>query len=566
MTPESLDCDHLSGTLGNTLDPILCFQVTITLQPYATGTINFLTAVADSSERVRESMAHYRTDASCRWALQEAMTEHRRELAAIGLNPASMAEVQRLFSELHYPNGRLRSTLFHQGNVRVEQPDLWSFGISGDFPILLLRLQETDETGLLETLLKAHHYWRSRGQRIALVILNHEASTYDNQAPESILKVINEYHGTDWLSRHGGIFVISKDQISATEAKKLEAAAMAVLDSKHGTLEDQLRKHDEPDQHLPNLLPTRAPIAKVPSSLRVKELRYENEYGGFSPDGREYIIYVEDGKRPPAPWCNVLANPRFGCLTTESGGGYSWFLNSGEYRLTPWSNDPVTDQAGEALYLRDEQSALIWSPLPLPGQQGNYRIHHGAGYTRYVHHSHQLEQETRVFVPPGDSVKIIQLRIRNRADRHRRMTATYYAEWVLGSQRSITQSHIMSRHDTRPRGIFANCAWNPDFGSCVAFLASSHVTHGFTCDRTEFLGRHGSTGKPAALQRVGLSGRSGPSIDPCAALQIHLELDAQEEIICHFVLGAAANRKTAKQLCRKYLHTGAAENAWLQRT
>ena len=562
LHPESLDCDHLSGTLGNTLDPILCFQVTITLQPYATGTINFLTAVADSSERVRESMAHYRTDASCRWALQEAMTEHRRELAAIGIDPSSVGELQRLFSELHYPNGALRSTLFHQGNVRVEQTDLWSFGISGDFPILLLRLQETDETGLLETLLKAHHYWRSRGQRIALVILNHEASTYDNQARVRILKVIDECHGTDWLSLHGGIFVLSKDQIGATAAEKLEAVAMAVLDSEHGTLAQQLQKHDQPDRHLPNMLTVRASIAEPTESKRVKGLRYENEYGGFSPDGREYIVHVEGDKRPPAPWCNVLANPRFGCLTTESGGGYSWFLNSGEYRLTPWSNDPVTDQAGEALYLRDEQSVLSWSPLPLPGQKGSYRIHHGAGYTRYVHESHKLEQETRVFVPPDDSVKIIQLRIRNQADSHRRMTATYYAEWVLGSQRSITQPHIMTRHNARTQGIFANCSWNPDFGSCVAFLASSHVTHGFTCDRKEFLGRYGGTGKPAALERVGLSGHSGPGMDPCAALQIHLELEPQEEIICHFVLGAAAERKTAKRLCRKYTHTSAVENAW----
>ncbi|MGB5488989.1 MAG: glucoamylase family protein [Lysobacterales bacterium] len=563
-SPAALANDHLSGTLGNTLDPCLSFQVVITLEPYATKTVNFLTAVAATGKQVREIMARYRNDASCRWALRESMIEHRRELAAIGLNPASMAAVQRLFSELHYPNGRLRSTRFHQGNIRLEQPDLWSFGLSGDFPIVLLMLHDSDEAGLLETLLQAHHYWRSRGQPMALVILDHEPSTYDNRANQNIQKVISDNHGSDWLARHGGIFVISKDQISATEAKKLEAAAAAVLDSQHGTLEDQLREHDGPEQHLPILLPTRPPVAKVPSSLRVKGLRYENEYGGFAPDGREYIIYVEDGQRPPAPWCNVLANPRFGSLTTESGGGYSWFLNSGEYRLTPWSNDPVTDQAAEALYLRDEQSALVWSPLPLPGQQGNYRIHHGAGYTRYVHHSHQLEQETRVFVPPGDSVKIIQLRIRNRANLHRRLTATYYAEWVLGRQRSITQSHIMSRHELRPTGIFADCAWNPEFGACVAFLSSSHVTHGFTCDRTEFLGRHGSTGNPAGLQRMGLSGRSGPGIDPCAALQIHLELDAQEVITCHFLLGAAVDRKTAKQLCRKYQNNGVAENAWLQ--
>lgn len=556
--------ERLSGTLGNTLDPILSFQVTITLRPYATETVNFLTAVADTGQQVRESMARYRNDASCRWALQETMTEHRRELAAIGVDPGSMADLQRLFSELHYPNGRLRSSRLHQGNLRIGQPDLWSFGISGDFPILMLILKKSDETSLLEILLKAHHYWRSRGHHTDLVIFKHEASTYDDMAGKKIQQVISDCHGNEWLSRHGGIFVISRDQISATDAEKLEAAAAVVLDSENGTLSQQLQKNDLPDHYLPNLRPTQSPITESPPSLRVQGLRYENDYGGFSTDGREYIIYVDESKRPPAPWCNVLANPQFGCLTTESGGGYSWFLNSGEYRLTPWSNDPVTDQAGETLFLRDEQSTQIWSPLPLPGQKGGYRIHHGAGYTCYVHDSHQLEQETRVFVPPNDNVKIIQLRLRNRADYHRRMTATYYAEWVLGAQRSVTQAHIMTQHVNRLQGIFANCAWNPDFGSCVAFLASSHVTHGFTCDRKEFLGLYGSAGNPAALQRVGLSGRSGTGIDPCAALQIQLELDAQEEITCHFVLGAAADRKSAKRLCRKYLHASTAENAWLQ--
>ncbi|MCJ7814537.1 MAG: hypothetical protein MUP31_00660 [Xanthomonadales bacterium] len=562
--PAALAGDHPStGSLGHTLDPILSFQVCINLQPFSTETVNFITAVGSSGKQVRESMARYRNDANCRWAIHEAMIEHRGELAAIEINPPSVADIQRLFSELQYPNGRLRSTHFHPGNCRVAQQDLWSFGISGDYPILLLMMRESGDTGLLASLLKAHHYWRLRGQRTVLVIINHEASTYEDRAGKQIQQVISDCHGSDWLSRHAGIFVVSMDQTSTEDVERLEAAAAVVLDSERGTLAQQLLMHDLPDHYLPSLLPTRKAIMESPVSLRVKDLRYENKYGGFSPDGREYIVYVEEDQRPPAPWCNVLANPRFGCLTTESGGGYSWFLNSGEYRLTPWSNDPVTDQAGEALYLRDEQSIQTWSPLPLPGQKGAYRVHHGAGYTCYVHDVHGLEQETRVFVPPDDDVKIIQLRIRNRADFHRRITATYYAEWVLGSRRSITQSHIATQHDARLQGIFADCAWNQDFASCVAFLASSHKTHGFTCDRSEFLGRHGSTANPAALQRVGLSGHSGAGLDPCAALQIHLELDVNEEVVCHFVLGAASERKTAKRLCRKYLQAGAVEEAWV---
>lgn len=560
--PAAMAENHLSGTLGNTLDPIMCVQVSVTLEPYSSGAVNFVTAVAATGQQVRESVARYHNNASCRWAFQEAMIENRRELAAMDIDPYAVGDMQRLLSELYYPDGLLRSTRFHQGNVRVGQPALWPFGISGDYPILLLKLRDVEEMTLLESLLRAHHYWRARGHHVDLVILNHEASTYGSEAGERIQSMIARCHGQDWMSRHGGIFSISADQVDSSDRERLEASAMAVLDSNFGALAQQLQKHTRKVRVLPKLVPVLVPLAESPVSLHIDGLQYENDYGGFSSDGREYIIHVEDGRLPPAPWSNVLANPHFGCLTTESGGGYSWFLNAGEYRLTPWSNDPVSDTAGEALYLRDEQSVQVWNPLPVPGQDINYRVHHGAGYTCYVHHSHQLEQETRVYVPPDDAVKIIQLRVKNQAAHHRRLTATYYAEWVLGSQRSKTLPHIMTSHIARLKGIFASCAWNPDFGSCVAFLSSSHATHGFTCDRKEFLGRYGSMAKPAALERAGLTGRSGPGIDPCAALQIHLELDPHEEVTCHFVIGAATDRKAAKRLCRKYSHLAAAEDAW----
>jgi cyclic beta-1,2-glucan synthetase len=562
--PAALSDDRLSGTLGNTLDPILCVQVPMTLRPFATVAVNFVTGVAQSSERLRESMARYGNDASCRWAFQEAMIENRRELAAIGMDPSMVGDVQRLLSELHYPDGALRSTRPQENGVRAEQPALWPFGISGDYPILLLKLRDADELELLETLLRAHHYWRTRGQHVALVIVNHQASTYGSGAGGRIESMITRCHGQDWLFRHGGIFVINMDQISATDGARLEAAAMAVLDSSHGTLAQQIRQRDYPVHHLPRLVPTLTPLAEQPRSIQVEGLQYENEFGGFSSDGREYIVYVDERRRPPAPWSNVLANPRFGCLTTESGGGYTWFLNAGEFRLTPWSNDPVSDPPGESLYLRDEQTVEVWSPLPLPGQSGGYRIHHGAGYTRYAHDSHQLEQETTLLVPPDDTVKIIRLRLKNRAAHHRRITATYYAEWVLGSRASQTQPHVVTEYDARLQAILASCSWNPDFGPSVAFLASSHETHGFTCDRKEFLGRYGNTGAPVALERVGLASRTGSGMDPCAALQIHLELQPQQEVTCHFVLGAAAESKSASQLCRKYSQAGAVEDAWVR--
>ena len=202
--------------------------------------------------------------------------------------------------------------------------------------------------------------------------------------------------------------------------------------------------------------------------------------------------------------------------------------------------------------------------MPLKGLPGSYRVHHGAGFTRYVHYNYQLEQETSIFVSPEDPVKIITLRLKNTADYHRRLTATYYAELVLGSRRSETQAHIVTDYDDQLQAILADCSWHPDYADYVVFLTASRDTHGFTCDRSEFLGRYGNAVRPEALKRVGISGRCGFGLDPCAALQIHLELEPYEQLECHFVLGATANRDGASDLCERYSKAGAAQATRMQ--
>ena len=336
-----------------------------------------------------------------------------------------------------------------------------------------------------------------------------------------------------------------------------------------GTLAEHLQ-HTPALDHKPSRLPPFSPA--LPDGVdpqptvplpRPQGLLYDNGLGGFSPDGREYCIYLAPGQVTPAPWINVIANPHFGFLASESGLGASWAENSGENRLSPWGNDPVSNEPREALYLRDEETAIVWSPTPQPAPApAPYLTRHGAGYTIFEHHSHGLRQRLRVFTPPDAPLKILQLHLENTWDRARRITATYYVEWVLGVSREVTQQYLIPEFNSDPQALLVRNPYNTEFSERVAFVSASNPLHGLTADRTEFLGRLGSLEEPAALKRIGLAGTVEAGLDPCAALQLHIDIQpgASEQI--YFVLGQAEDRDTALDLVRRYKDPGQVQAAW----
>jgi cyclic beta-1,2-glucan synthetase len=299
-------------------------------------------------------------------------------------------------------------------------------------------------------------------------------------------------------------------------------------------------------------------------------LQFDNGFGGFSADGREYVLYLEAGSKgektddwTPAPWINVVANPSFGFLVSDTGLGYTWAANSGENRLTPWRNDPVSDPPAEIVYLRDEETGEIWSPTPLPaGEDAPYLIRHGAGYSTFEHHGHGLKQRLRVFAAADDPVKVIQLRLENTWDRGRRLTATFFAEWVLGINRDKAQQYVVSGYDPETTALLAQNTYSPEFSERVAFVAASEEPHGLTADRTEFLGRKGEMSHPAALDRVGLASGVGPGLDPCAAVQVHIELEPGETKEVFFLLGQGKDREEALELAREYRDREKVAAAW----
>jgi cyclic beta-1,2-glucan synthetase len=555
--------EGLSGTTGFTLDPVMSLQVRVTLEPYERCELAFLTFAGGSRESVLETAERYTTLAALEWAVADAAHEAARETQRLSLEPARLPELQALASLLITPVPALAAGRAARVANRLGQSRLWGLGISGDHPILLLRSGDPTRTELLELLIRGHAVWRRRGLHVDLVVIRTGVSGYVEELRERLLVMLAGTEGVASLGQQGGVHLVFADQVHEQELRLLECVARVVLDDAR-SLGEQLAAVPAPPGDSPPFQPPgpRASAEASPALARPADLSFDNGLGGFSPDGREYVIQLEAGAATPAPWSNVLANDEFGCIVTESGGGFSWCENSGENRLTPWTNDPLTDPQSETLYLRDEQGGEVWTVTPEPAGEGSAcQIRHGAGYSLWRRHQYGLEQEQLVFVPPDAPVKVVRLRIENRSSRPRRITATYFAEWLLGALPSVSHPHVVCSWEPEGSALLARNPWSPDFAERVAFLTATLEPHGVTADRREFLGPEGDPSLPAALRRWGLSGRVEAGADACAAYQVHLDLPEAGAVEVAFVLGQGRDHAHALELVKRWRDPSRIERA-----
>jgi cellobiose phosphorylase len=561
--PAALDpAVRLSKTTGPVLDPVFSLRRRVRLEPGASARVAFVTGAADTREAAIGIAEQFRDALAVDRAFSGARTRCEEELREMSLTADDAALFNRLAASVVFTNAQLRQLDAVAAN-RLGQPGLWPHGISGDVPIVLVRVTGADDMAVVRHLVQWRIYTGRRGLELDLVIL-------DVRPGEDVERLRGELQtgaAGPMVGKPGGIFLLAADKVPPDDAVLLAAAARAVLGGGRGSLAAQL---DRRSAAAPPLPPQRTPgpNAPEPAAQPAKPpegLRFWNGLGGFTGDGREYVIVIDGASPggpalPPAPWTNVLASPGFGCLVTEAGLGYSWAGNSQMNRLTPWSNDPTSDPPGEVLYLRDEETGEVWTPTPLPrGPRAAVTVRHGQGYTRYTHRSRNLDQDMLVFVPPDDPVKVVCLAVRNNGDRPRRLSATYYAEWVLGTVRENAPLQVVCERDPETGAVLARNAWAGNFAAGVAFLAAGPSPHSVTADRTEFLGRHGSVSAPAALERVGLSGRVGPALDPCAAVMADLTVEAGQTKEVVFVLGQAESLEQVRRLIGAYTAAGRAK-------
>lgn len=590
-TPQAMTAtDALSDSAGSVLDPVVAIRTRIELAPEQTAIIDMVTGVGGDRPACAALIDKYRDRRLADRVFDLAWTHSQVVRRQINASQADAQLYERLAGLMVYAHPFLRADNAVLMQNRRGQSGLWGHSISGDLPIVLLQIADAGNIELVRQMVQAHAYWRLKGLNVDLVIWNEEQSGYRQQLQEQILGLVSAGPEGNVLDRPGGIFVRPSQQISQEDRILLQSVARVIISDKRGTLAAQVSRHVPPERSIPLLLPdgppapleaatpawqadaTSLPILPSPETKADEDpwpfeaisdaFVFDNGTGAFSADGREYVVVLREGAPTPAPWSNVMANPKLGTVVSESAPGYTWFENAHEFRLTPWHNDPVADTGGEAFYLRDEETGRIWSPMPLPCRgRGVYRTRHGFGYSVYEHIEDGIASELWVYVALEDAVKYSVLKLRNLSGRARRLSATGYVEWVLGDIRVKSQMHVVSEIDGASGVMTARNPYNTEFGGRVAFFDVDGDTRSFTADRTEFLGRNGSLGQPAALLNERLSGKLGVGLDPCAAIQIPISLAIDQEFETTFRLGAGADYRAATQLAQRVKGADAAHDA-----
>jgi cellobiose phosphorylase len=556
-----LDAAALSGSAGSVLDPIAAIRIGVTLEPDEIATVDMVYGVAESREAALGLVEKYRDPRLADRVVELAWTHAQVLLRQINASEADAQLYARLANSIIFANASLRADASVIAANRRGQSGLWGYGISGDLPIVLLRIADTANIDLVRQLVQAHAYWRLKGLVVDLVIWNEDQAGYHQLLQDQIMALISARVEGPTMDRPGGIFVRRGDQISEEDRVLLESVARVIVADSKGTLTEQIGGRTLPELRVARLVPARAQgIEPVTEQGPAPTLILANGLGGFTPDGTEYVITTGHQSRTPAPWVNVLANPHFGTVVSESGGTYTWSENAHEFRLTPWSNDPVGDASGEAHYLRDEETGYFWSPTPLPAPgRTPYLTRHGFGYTTFEHDEDGIVTELCVYVAREAPVKFSTLKIRNASGRARRISVTSYVEWVLGDLRPKSAMHIVTEKDGQTGALYARNAYSTEFGERVAFFTTDDTLRTLTCDRAEFIGRNGTLASPAAMMRARLSGRSGAALDPCAAIAMTIELDAGAEREVTFRLGVGHGADDARNLVQRFRGAAAAK-------
>ncbi len=547
-SPRRLDQDITgAGTTGHVLDPIFSLTQRVEIPPDDSVSLQYWTVVAGSREEVLALVDQHRAAGAHDRVTALAWTQAQIQMRHLDITADDAGRFQELASRVVFPQPELRAS-GPQLLMAGSQSALWELGISGDLPIVVVRAADTSELELAREVIRAFEFWRLKRFAVDVVLLNEQPTSYLQEVHRSLTSIAGSIRArTGAPDSNGRIFVVRRDQADPQALAALLGAAAVVLDPRRGELDRQLATTPPPPARLPAALTPRAgAIAPLPDL----QLRLFNGLGGFSSDGREYVVVLEPGAPTPHPWANVVANEHFGFIATAEGAGCTWWRNARDNQLTPWRNDPVTAPVSEALYVRDEATGRVSSPAAAIGR---HTARHGFGYTRWTHDMDGVELDQIVFVPEDDPVKLSVLTLTNHTAERRHLTVTAYAELVLGNDRTRESRHVVTEHDPETHALMARNPWSVGYRDQVVFLDMAGRQECWTGDRREFLGLHGSTELPQAVASgLPLSGMVGAGLDPCAAMQQGVALDPGGSVRVLVLFGAAYTPEGARELIHRY--------------
>jgi len=550
--------------LDGNVDPIAALGCTVRLEPGASETLVFISGASRTRRDAQSLIERYQDLMHVNRAFELSWSRAQVELRNHAYSAVQADLFHRLAGCLIYNEENVRAASQTIATNKLSQSSLWRFGISGDLPILLVKISDSRQNKILQELLLGHHFLRERGLEFDLVVLHKNQGSYMQQLAEDIEYTVRLSPAGALIDKRGGVFLRSSSQISEAEGTLLETAARVVLDCDVGDLSDLLAKagFEQTSSPMPAKSITRTP--KVRSAP--PPLMKQNPLGGFLSDSNHYLLPSVGRQRPPLPWCNIIANHNFGFLVSESGGGYTWSENSRENRLTAWSNDPVLDPVSEAVFLRKSDSGEYWSLTPSPAGEGlQYSVEHGFGSSSFSTNNSGIESVLTLSGSNKERVKWFSVTLSNTDSPEQRLELLLYCDLVLGVTKEESYRYLSSSFDLTTQTLCAQNYYNNEFAGRVVAVGSSEPIVSYTASRLEFVGRNGDLSSPDILNRGGtsaflatktrgvkLSTKTGAGFDQCAALHVTIQLKPKEERNILFFLSEHSSMDAMRREAPRY--------------
>ena len=545
----------LGRNIGLTTEPIVAIKNTVKIKANEKVAFNLIMCVSESKEKVIELINKFTNSETIKRNIELAKVKVEAESRYLNIKGKEIDLCQKILGYLIFPNPLKRIINKNKKVISAYVSELWKYGISGDLPILLVKVKDISDIEILKQVINVYEYLRVKNINIDLVIVDEEQHSYENYTREGIINIILNKNMGYLQNIRSGIFVLNN--LSKEEIQVLEFRANLVLDVSLGKIERQLTDLEEEyietikqigDEKIPQ-------IAEEPEQIRKKledeQLKYCNEYGGFSLDGKEYNIRINKDNKLPTVWSHVLANEKFGTVVTENMGGYTWYKNSRLNRLTAWANNPTNDIPSEIIYLEDMENKKVWSlgQNPIP-DSNDYYITYGFGYANYMHKSNGLIQNASIFVPCKDSAKVHLIRLENIEPRKRKIKLVYYIKPVLGEDETISNTYLNLEYKEGSNLLCLENISNEDFKN-VLYVSSSEKINSYTGNKDFFIG-NGTIANPDGIHKLDLDRQNSLWRNGILAIEFQVELQALESKEISIVLGAEESIINCQDNAYKY--------------
>ena len=549
-----------SNKLGLVTEPVVSLKRTVKIKPGQTINLDLIISVQDSKQAAIQNLQNYNTQVNVKRTFELAKARIDTESRYLRLKGKDISNFQKMLSYIIFKNPARIVNLKNALNIQYKQSNLWKYGISGDLPIILVKIKNANDTYVVKEVLKAYEFFTGKNIKCEIVIVDEEKHSYENYVREEIENSILSYHMGYLKNTRGGIFTLSSNEIDKKDIELLDFISSITINSAFGGIENNLKEIE--DKYLEKF----KDVSKEEAFPNIEEednddlniiqdtekLKYFNDYGAFSNDGKEYLIALNKQKRLPAVWSNVLANHKFGTLVTDSMGGYSWYKNSRLNRVTAWENHSNYDIPSETIYIKNMENKKTWSLglNPMPDEK-NYNVIFGLGYCKYIHKSQGIEQELQVFVPKEDSLKVQILKLKNTTSSRKKLKIYYYAKPVIGEDEIKTNGNININLDLNNNLIIAKNLYNNETENSIVYASCSEKINSYTGDKDFFLGE-GGLQNPDGISKLSLNNENALGRNSCIAYEVELELDSFSEKEISILLGAEDSIFNAKNMAYKY--------------